>query len=498
MRIYRDEDADLGLLLGKQIAVIGYGNQGRSQALNLRDSGLNVIIGNRSDSYAQKAREDGFSPITIPQAVEQGEVVMLLLPDEIIPIVFQREIETYLRDGSTLVFASGFNVALGFISLPKTVDVVLLAPRMIGAGVRDLYLSGGGFPSFVGIAQDTTGSAFSLALALAKGIGSTRAGVVEVTFAQEAELDLFTEQCFGPAFGQVLVTAVDLLVEQGYPPEAVLLELYMSGEFAYTLSKIAELGMVEQSRLHSLTSQYGSLSRGVRFLQPDLRQKMLQGLDEIRNGDFAQEWFAEHRAGYPTLNSLREAATSLPLFQWETELRSKLGILSQTSQYFTKCDSTHAGVSERRQNRLKSWLSRWKKRGAKASAPLDPLTAEQISQVLKVFLGSLEGSREIQQFAQDRQLIVEYVLPDLDQECYMSFQGGLVSGSLGKAPQAADITLEMHSQTMDGMFTGRINAMRTAMSGGIKFSGDARQAMTIQRVQDDLIKLYLRARRNFQ
>jgi ketol-acid reductoisomerase len=317
MRVYHDQDANLNALEGRRIAVIGYGNQGRAQALNLRDSGLPVIVGNREDDYAARAREDGFSPLPIAQAAAEAEVVVMLIPDEVAPAAFSKEIAPHLSSGDALVFASGYNVAFGFITPPPFVDVVLVAPRMIGAGVREQFVTGRGFPSFIGVAQDYTAQAKEIALALARGIGSTRAGVVEVTFAQEAELDLFTEQCFGPAFGHVLTTAVDLLLEEGYPAEAVLLELYMSGELSYTLGAIAELGMIEQSALHSHTSQYGSMSRGMRFMLPELRAKMREGLEEICSGRFARAWAAEQEAGCPTLEGLREAARSLPLYQLE-------------------------------------------------------------------------------------------------------------------------------------------------------------------------------------
>ena len=324
MRIYHDVDADLDLLRGRTAAVIGYGNQGRAQALNLRDSGVTVVVGNRQDEYAGAALADGFSVLPIGQAASKGDVVMMLIPDEVAPAVFDSAIAPNLSAGNALVFASGYNVAFGFIELPPRVDVLLVAPRMIGAGVRDHFVSGDGFPSFIGVAQDHSGQARQMALALAKAIGSTRAGAIEVTFAQEAELDLFTEQCFGPAFGQVLINAVNLLLDEGYPPEAVLVELYMSGELSYTMGKIAQLGLIEQSSLHSSTSQYGSLSRGLRFIMPELRDKMREGLDEIRSGKFAREWTAEQASGGQLLKMLRQAAQSLPLHRLEQEVRSAL------------------------------------------------------------------------------------------------------------------------------------------------------------------------------
>lgn len=323
-RVYHDSDATLKPLADKVLAVIGYGNQGRAQALNLRDSGMAVVVGNRDDDHAEIARADGFDPVAVAEATTRADVVLLLVPDEVAPEVFEQSIAPHLAPGKALDFASGYNIAFGQISVRSDVDVVLVAPRMIGAGVRDLYLDGRGFPCFLGIEQDASGEAQSIALALAKGIGATRLGVVEVTCAQEAELDLFTEQCFGPAFGRVLTTAVDLLLEQGYPPEAVLLEMYLSGELAYTLRKIAELGLIEQSRLHSPTSQYGSMSRGMRFALPELRERMREGLEEIRSGAFAREWAAEKQNGYPMLEMLRAAALELPLHETEEKVRAAI------------------------------------------------------------------------------------------------------------------------------------------------------------------------------
>lgn len=500
MRIYHDEDAELDFIRDKKIAVIGYGNQGRSQALNLRDSRLQVLIGNRQDDYADLAIQDDFMTLPIREAVSMADVIMFLVPDEIMPALFDESIAPELREGHCLVFASGFNITYGFIHPPDICDVVLVAPRMIGAGVRDLYLSGDGFPSFVGVEQDVSGDALSLALALAKGIGSTRAGVVEVTFSQETELDLFTEQCFGPAFGQVLVNAVELLIEQGYPPEAVLLELYMSGEFAYTLGKIAELGTIEQARLHSLTSQYGSLSRGIRFMNPDLRNKMLDGLNEIRDGTFAKEWEAEHAAGYPNLEHLRALAKQMPLYQWERNLRSSMGSAgvyrpgkkaSTTNEHTTEIDQTSKpsapGVLDNLITRL---------RGSRlSSVQLEPLELEKIPLVLDAFLASLSSDEPLKVFAKDRQLVVAYYLSDLDISFYMQFDGGQVAAGMGASPIGPQVQLETQSDILDGMFSGRLNPLRTAMSGRLRFSGDTAQALTIQRIQDDLCRLYQKARR---
>jgi ketol-acid reductoisomerase len=510
MRVYLDDDADLGILEGRRIAVIGYGNQGRAQALNLRDSGLEVVVGNREDEYAEQARRDGLSTQPIAQAAAEGDIVMVLIPDEVMPEVFEQEIAGHLTEGDTLVFASGYNVAFELFTPPPSVDVVLVAPRMIGAGVRDLYVAGRGFPSFVGVAQDYSGQAKATALALAKGIGSTRAVVVEVSFAQETELDLFTEQCFGPAFGHVLTTAASLLIDEGYPPEAVLLELYMSGELSYTLAKIAELGLIEQSRLHSRTSQYGSMSRGMRFMLPELRTKMMEGLEEIRSGQFAREWAEEQEAGCPTLVMLREAALSLPLHQQEKELRQALGNLPS----YQLPQSPEAPSARSQPMPAESTLKReatpadWKFRGlailhrvleglgwGKAVPTSDrPLTEPGRVQVLERFLLQAANDPALQTFSQGRTMTVLYVLTDPELEFWMRFDDGRVTTAMGSPRSPADVRLATRADVLDGMFTGRINAMRAAMTGKLTFSGDARMAMSQQQVQSDLCRLYSQAR----
>jgi ketol-acid reductoisomerase len=529
MQIYHDEDADLSLLEGRQIAVIGYGNQGRAQALNLRDSGLQVLVGNRDDDYAARAREDRFRVLSIEGAAAEADLLMMLIPDEVAPELFDREIAPQLAEGKAVVFATGYNIAFGFITPPPSVDVVLVAPRMIGAGVRDLYVAGRGFPSFIGVAQDHSGKARSIALALAKGIGSTRTGVVEVTFAQETELDLFTEQCFGPAFGHVLTTAVDLLLEEGYPPEAVLLELYMSGEFAYTLGKIAELGLVGQSALHSRTSQYGSMSRGVRFMLPELRVKMMEGLEEIRSGQFAQEWTAEQAAGAPTLEALREAAQSLPLVQLEQELRQGLKDMPGSQiEYLHRAPDTgdgpssepRAGESTRDETGSPGpgappaahpdpapgggWLDRGLSRirrsrgqpgGKSEEQPAaGTLSESQMDEALRRFLNQAEQAPALQAFAQGRELTTHYVLRDSQLEFYMRFHDGEVIANMGPPPSPAEVRLETETEVLDGMFTGRINAMQAFMSGKMSFGGEAKLAISIQQIQDDLCKLYTEAR----
>jgi ketol-acid reductoisomerase len=306
------------------IAVIGYGNQGRAQALNLRDSGANLIIGNLQDEYGKRAKKDGFEVYDISIAVAQAEIVMLLIPDEVLPGVFEKQIQPHLKPNSALVFASGYCVAFGQIDLPNNVDVVLLAPRMIGVGVRERYLTEEGFYCMVGVQQDASGTAMERLLALAWGIGGLAKPAIEVTFKQEAILDLFNEQAFGPAFGRVLLTAISTLLEHGLPPEAVLVEMYISEEMAYTYQKMAQIGLVRQTAFHSPTSQYGAMSRGARFLGMGLRRRMNQIYDEIDDGTFAREWsspFARLK-----LKVIRYFAMRQSINQVEVLVRKALGL----------------------------------------------------------------------------------------------------------------------------------------------------------------------------
>ena len=318
---YHDEDADLGALASETIAVVGYGNQGRSQALNLRDSGLKVIVGNIGDASKERAREDGFEAFDIAEAVRRADVVMLLIPDEVMAEVWARDVEPNLKKGACVSFASGYTITFGAITPGPDLDVVMVAPRMIGPGVRDRFVDGKGFPSFVGVHQDATGRAKPRMLALARGIGSTKAGCLELTFAQEAHLDLFTEQGFGPMMGIALRQSIELLVEQGYPPEAVVMEIFASGELGYAMQRAADTGLFAQNAFHSHTSQYGSMTRSARVMDIDLKARLLEHLDDIRSGRFAAEWKAEQQNGLQLFNQMKEMARFHPLFDWEQRTR---------------------------------------------------------------------------------------------------------------------------------------------------------------------------------
>lgn len=324
--IFHDVDADVAALAGKTVAVIGYGNQGRSQALNVRDSGLATIIGNLDDDYAARARADGFTVLPIAEAAARADVLMLLVPDEVMPGVYADSVRPHLAAGKVLDFASGYTVAFGQIVPPPDVDVVLIAPRMIGPGVRDAYVASTGFPSFVALHQDASRAGMARLLALAKAVGSTRAGCILMSMHDEATLDLFTEQAFGPAFGRVLMAAIDTLVTAGYPPEAVLLELYLSGELAYSFEKIRQVGMMRQMDYHSHTSQYGSLTRSARFGDLDLETRMRTVLGEIQDGTFAREWSGAGPEAEAMLGRVKAVRDQLPLTGWEERTRRLFGI----------------------------------------------------------------------------------------------------------------------------------------------------------------------------
>jgi ketol-acid reductoisomerase len=326
--LYHDSDADLSVLEGRTLAIVGYGNQGRAQALNLRDSGVSVVIGNIRDAAHEEAEADGFEVRPIAEACADADAVMLLVPDEVMPQVYAEGVAPALRPGDLISFASGYNLAFGLIEPDPSLDVVLVAPRMIGVGVRETFVEGRGFPCFVGVHQDATGEALPRMLALCKGIGATRGGCIEMSMHDEATLDLFTEQGFGPAFGRVLMTAVELLVGAGYPPEAVLVELYLSGEFAYSLEKMREVGMMKQMDFHSQTSQYGSITRGARFLAVDapIREKMTEVLEEIRSGKFAEEWSGQQEQARELFERIRAARDAMPMTEWERRAREAFGI----------------------------------------------------------------------------------------------------------------------------------------------------------------------------
>lgn len=323
--IYHDSDASLEILKDKTIAVIGYGNQGRAQALNMRDSGLrNIIVGGRKDEYLELAAQEGFPTATVDEAAGKADVVFLLIPDEIAPAVYDKSIGPRLKKGAALNFASGYNITFGFIVPPPSVDVIMVAPRMIGEGVRECYLKGDGFPSFIAVQQDATGSAKQLALGIAKAIGSTRRGAIEVSFRDETLMDLMAEQATWPLVLSVFTEVFRFQVEQGIPEEAVLMELYVSKEPAVMLEKMADIGLFKQMPLHSHTSQYGQLSRFNEVDKDYIRTFIQRQFENIRSGRFASEWKSEQENGLRVFKGLLEEAFNSPISRAEERLKSRL------------------------------------------------------------------------------------------------------------------------------------------------------------------------------
>lgn len=319
--IYQEQHADLDFLAGKQVGILGYGNLGRPIALNLRDSGIEVIVSERDSMRSKIANREGFPLVSIGELVQQTHIIMLLIPDELMPKIYLEEVSPHLSRGDTLVFGSAYNIAFGYIEAPPFVDVGLIAPRTLGVAVRERYLADRGFFSFVSVGQDASGHAWDTVLALTLALGSLRpgAGAVEIAFEREAELDLFMQQAILPMMHHVFVTAAELLMEHGYPPEAAFVDLYLSGELEDYLQRAAHDGLFPTLRLASLTSQYGTFSRLERYNDLKLQRLMEVTLDEIRSGDFAREWAKEYGDGYHRLRKLLQNQAKLDLWDMEQQ-----------------------------------------------------------------------------------------------------------------------------------------------------------------------------------
>jgi ketol-acid reductoisomerase len=318
MKLLKDDDASLAPLQGKTVAVIGYGNQGRAQALNLRDSGISVIVGNRDDDYRQRAVQDGFRPVTIPEAAAAGDFLLMLTTDESQPAIWGKQVAPGLRPGKTAVWASGYNVGYGLIKPPPDVDVLMVAPRMTGNMVRALYEHGKGAVAQFAVHQDASGHARERVLALCKGMGLTRGGVFESSFREEAELDLYAEQVVWAGLTAWFVACFEIGVEHGFSPELMVMELYASGEASEILGMMAKNGFFRQMTCHSTTSQYGTLTRGPRLISEEMKQKAREFLTrDIKGGAFAREWSNEQAGGSARLEALRRQALAHPMSQAE-------------------------------------------------------------------------------------------------------------------------------------------------------------------------------------
>jgi len=322
-RIFHDDDAPLETVQEKRIAVIGYGNQGTSWALNLRDSGLDVRVGTIGDASRAQAEADGFPAHEIPDAVAEADVVCLLIPDEVMGEAVASAVVPSLKPGAALCFASGYAVAYDEVKIPDGIDVVLVAPRMIGVGVRDSYLDGSGFIAFVGVDRDATGKAWPVALGVARALGALRRGSVEMTSRQEALIDLFVEQGIAPALRKVWSDAAMVLLESGIPLEAILAEFYLSGEIERTYRAMREIGPTKQWQLHSQTSQYGTMSRASRYADVDITTPMRTAIQEIDSGAFAKEWAAVRADGYRKMKELYAAEGRDALMDFEDDVRKK-------------------------------------------------------------------------------------------------------------------------------------------------------------------------------
>ncbi len=304
MRMYYDDDADLSQLAGKTVAIIGFGSQGHAHALNLKDSGVDVVVGLREGSpSAGKARDVGIEVLTAAEAAKRADLVMILTPDERQAALYRDEIAPGLEDGNVLLFAHGFSIHFGQIVPPKGVDVVMAAPKGPGHLVRRTFSEGQGTPGLVAVFQDASGNAKQIVLAYAKGIGCTRAGVIETTFGEETETDLFGEQvvlCGG--LTELIRAGFETLVDAGYQPELAYFECLH--EVKLIVDLIYEKGISGMRHSISTTAEYGDISRGRRIITEETRAEMRKILGEIQNGEFAREWLLENQVGRPTYNAI--------------------------------------------------------------------------------------------------------------------------------------------------------------------------------------------------
>ncbi len=320
-KIYYDTDADLKHLKGKKVALIGYGIQGRGQGLNLRDSGVEVLIAQRKGGRNYDlAREDGFEPVTAEEAAEAGDVIQLLAQDHLQAEIYEKSVKPFLKPGKALLFSHGFNIHFGYIKPPKEIDVYMVAPKGPGSLVRSQFQEGGGVPCLVAVHQNASGQALERALAHAKAIGGIRAGVIETTFREETETDLFGEQvvlCGG--LSELIRSGFETLVEAGYQPEMAYFECLH--EVKLIVDAIFISGISGMHRRVSDTAEYGDYTRGKRIITESSRKEMKRILEEIRSGKFAKEWMEENKLGRPRFNQEREACDQHLIEKVGAELR---------------------------------------------------------------------------------------------------------------------------------------------------------------------------------
>lgn len=324
MKVFYEKDANLELLKDKTVAVIGYGSQGHAHAMNLRDSGVNVIVGQRPGSANYElAKENGFSPFTAAEAAARADIIMLLTPDETQRAIFENDIRPHLKKGKALLFAHGFNIHFSQILPPPDIDVLLVAPKGPGHLVRRTYVEGGGVPCLVAVQQNPSGNALAIALAYARGIGGTRSGVIETTFREETETDLFGEQCVlcgGLSF--LIEAGFQTLVEAGYQPEMAYFECLH--EIKLIVDLIYEGGLSRMRYSISNTAEYGDYVTGPKIINESVREAMKKALADIQSGRFARDFIQEAQAHYPMFLTTRRNQANLQIEKTGQELRKMM------------------------------------------------------------------------------------------------------------------------------------------------------------------------------
>ena len=331
-KVYYDQDADKSFLKGKQVAIIGYGSQGHAHALNLRDSGVSVVVGLYDGSpSAERAKEEGLKVMSVADATKTSDVIMILLPDEKQKKIYTESILPNLRPGQTLMFAHGFNIHFGQIQPPSTIDVSMIAPKAPGHRVRELYQDGVGVPALLAVHQDASGHAKQTALAYAQAMGHLKAGVIETTFKEETESDLFGEQTVLCGGASALVKAsFETLVEAGYQPEIAYFECMH--ELKLIVDLFYEGGLAYMRYSVSDTAEYGDYTRGPRIVTAQTKETMKQILKEIQSGEFAKQWIEENEKGRPNFGPMREKEKNHPIEVVGAKLRKMMSFLKPKRQ----------------------------------------------------------------------------------------------------------------------------------------------------------------------
>lgn len=325
-KVYFDSDVNLNPLKGKTMAVIGYGSQGHAQAQNMRDSGLDVIIGLRPIGKSwNRAKEDGFKVYSISEAAEKGDVIFILIPDMVQPTVYEESIAPHLTEGKAIDFAHGFNIHFKQILPPKNVDAMMVAPKSPGPRLRETYLSGFGVPALIAVYQNYTGHAKDMALAISKALGCTRAGVLETTFEDETESDLIGEQTvLVGGLIELIKKGFEVLVEVGYPPELAYFEA--CNEAKLIMDLIYQKGIIGMLRVVSDTAKYGGLTVGPKVIDEHVKENMRKAVRDVRSGKFAREWIEEHKMGEKMLKALMDEMEQHELERIGEFIRKMAGI----------------------------------------------------------------------------------------------------------------------------------------------------------------------------